>query len=107
MTDESVVGIVRRYLAALPRYGIHASRAILYGSFARGKNHGWSDIDLIVVAGEFDAPHDMALVERLWLATEASDDRIEPIACGEREWIEDDARPILEIARREGIEIAA
>jgi len=107
MVDATVIDAVKRYLAALPGYGIHASRAILYGSFVQGENHGWSDIDLIVVAGEFDAPHDMALVERLWLATEASDDRIEPIACGEREWLEDDVRPILEIARREGVEITA
>jgi len=28
--------------------------------------------------------------------------RIEPIACGEREWLEDDSRAIIEIARREG-----
>jgi len=28
--------------------------------------------------------------------------RIEPIACGERQWIEDDERAIIEIARREG-----
>jgi hypothetical protein len=42
-------------------------------------------------------------VERLWLATEWADDRIEPVACGETEWLEDGARPILEVARREGV----
>lgn len=107
MVDAAVVSAVKRYLASLPRYGIHASRAILYGSFARGAEHEWSDIDLVVVAPEFDEAHDMSTVEQLWIATEAADDRIEPIPCGEREWADDDSRPILAIARRDGIEIAA
>jgi len=34
-----------------------------------------------------------------------TDSRIEPIACGEREWDADTSRPILEIARREGMVI--
>jgi hypothetical protein len=42
-------------------------------------------------------------VEKLWLATATADNRIEPIPCGEQEWEMDGSRPILEIARREGI----
>ena len=105
MVDETIVEVIKRYLAALPRYGIHADRAIVYGSFARGESHEWSDIDLIVIAREFDEKYGMSDVEQLWIATEAADDRIEPIPCGEREWETDDARPILEIARQEGVEI--
>lgn len=37
----------------------------------------------------------------------SADNRIEPIPCGEREWETDQSRPILEIARREGIVITA
>lgn len=107
MVDPAVVDAIKRYLAVLPRFGVHASRAILYGSFARGENHGWSGIDLVVVAREFDGLRDRKLVEQLWIATSEADIRIEPIACGERQWLEDDGTPIFEIARREGIEIAA
>jgi predicted nucleotidyltransferase len=98
---------VRRYLAELPSFGIHASRAVLFGSFARGNANKWSDIDLIVIAPEFDRKCTMRTVKRLWHATLKADVRIEPIPCGEREWETDDSRPILEIARREGIVIAA
>jgi hypothetical protein len=35
----------------------------------------------------------------------ATHGRVEPIACGERRWLEDRESPIVEIARREGIEI--
>ena len=107
MDERPVADIIRVYLAALPDYGIHARRAILYGSFARGEPHEWSDIDVVVIAPEFDQPYTIEHVKRLWRATGAADDRIEPIACGENEWETDDGRPILEIARREGIEIAA
>ena len=107
MVEESIVSVIRMYLNALVDYGVHAKHAILFGSFARGEQHEWSDIDLIVIAPEFDEPHDYGLVKKLWRATLKADNRIEPIACGEREWEEDGGRPILEIARREGISIAA
>jgi len=107
MAEQPIIETVRHYLSVLPRYGVHAKRAVLYGSFAKDEAHEWSDIDLIVIAPEFDEPHTLELVKQLWHAAGDADNRIEPIACGERQWIEDDGTPILEIARREGIEIAA
>lgn len=106
VVEIAIVKTVRNYLAGLPLRGIHASRAILFGSFVHGKTHEYSDIDVIVIAPEFDQSRDSELVEGLWSAT-ATDSRIEPIPCGEREWETDEARPILEIARREGIIIPA
>jgi len=107
MVESAVMSAVRRYLAALPDFGIHARCAVLYGSFARGDTDEYSDIDLIVIAPEFDGLREIGLVEQLWLATASGDNRIEPIPCGEREWETDGGRPILEIARREGIVITA
>jgi predicted nucleotidyltransferase len=69
--------------------------------------HEWSDIDLVVIAPEFDRPRTIEMVEQLWEATGLADDRIEPIPCGEREWETNGGRPILEIARQEGVVIAA
>ena len=105
MVESEILTVIKRYLGALPDYGIHPRRAVLFGSFATGSAHEWSDVDLVVIAPEFDTSRDLELVKQLWIATEAADDRIEPIACGEREWETDDSRPILEIARREGIVI--
>jgi len=105
--EREVVATVRRYLAALPELGIHPTRAVLFGSFARGESNEWSDIDLVVIAPEFDNPRTIEMVKRLWRATGRADDRIEPIPCGEREWETDGGRPILEIARQEGVVIAA
>lgn len=105
MADEPVEVAVQRYLHAVNEAGIHAARAVLFGSHARGDAGELSDIDLVVIAPELDGARDRRLVERLWELRAWTDSRIEPIACGEREWLADEARPVIEIARREGIPI--
>ena len=107
MVESTVMTALRSYVKALGSCGIHASRLVLFGSFARDDTHEFSDIDLIVIAPEFDGPRERTLVEKMWQATMSADNRIEPIPCGEREWETDQSRPILEIARREGIVITA
>ena len=102
MVEEKAITIIKQYLTSLCSLGIHANRAVLFGSFALGVNNEYSDIDIIVIAPEFDGPRDISLVKSLWRAT-VCDYRIEPIPCGEKEWKNDRKRPILEIARREGI----
>jgi predicted nucleotidyltransferase len=106
MVESAVVTVLRRYMAVLESMGIHARQVVVFGSFARGEANDLSDIDVIVIAPEFDGPREIGLIEKLWQATSA-DNRIEPIPCGEQEWETDQCRPILEIARREGVVIAA
>lgn len=107
MAKAQVLSLIRKYLATLPEFGFRPEKAVLFGSYARGEANKWSDIDLVVVSPEFDRPHKRELIHQLWYAALETDLRIEPIACGVREWEEDDGRPILEIARQEGIVIAA
>ena len=104
MVEAAVVEQVEAYLASLPSFGIHARRGVLFGSFASGEAGPDSDIDLVVVAPEFDDPYDASFVKAMWRATVA-DNRIEPIPCGEAEWASGYGRPILEIARQEGVVI--
>ncbi len=104
MVESTIIATIQKYLAALAETGIHASKAVLFGSFARGSADVWSDIDLVVIAPEFDGQKKLGLIETLW-QTRVIDSRIEPIPCGEKEWQVDQSRPILEIARREGLVI--
>ncbi|NLX14656.1 MAG: nucleotidyltransferase domain-containing protein [Phycisphaerales bacterium] len=106
MVEKTIINIIRRYLHALPAYGIHARQAVLFGSCVRGQNQAWSDIDLVVIAPEFDGRPTVQQVKQLWIATGVTDNRIEPIPCGEKEWETQSGRPILEIARREGLLIS-
>jgi predicted nucleotidyltransferase len=97
--------IVSDYLQAVNETGIGAKRAVLFGSWVRGEARDDSDIDLVVIAPEFDdRQRRRDWVDRLWELTAVIPEawRIEPIACGERQWLEDKASPIIAIARREG-----
>lgn len=105
MVENSIITAIQKYIAALTHVGIHASRAVLYGSYATGRADVWSDIDVIVIAPEFDGLKNRGLVELLWQVTMMADSRIEPIPCGEKEWENNQTRPILEIARQEGLEV--
>jgi len=107
VVESTVITVIRKYLSALSQMGIYAKCAVLFGSFARGDADDCSDIDLIVIAPEFDGPREMPLVEKLWDATASADNRIEPIPCGESEWETEQGRPILDIARREGVIISS
>ncbi|HTV48796.1 MAG TPA: nucleotidyltransferase domain-containing protein [Phycisphaerae bacterium] len=106
MVDRSIEQSIKRYLQAVRETGIHAKRAILYGSRVRGAAGTDSDIDLIVIAPEFDRAPNRDLVERLWQLRARTDHRIEPVPCGEAEWEAPlTGRAVIEIAHREGIEI--
>ena len=107
MVSQAIHVVVRQYLAALAEVGIHAQRAVLFGSHANGTADQRSDIDLVVIAPELEPPADRLLVNKLWELRATTDSRVEPIPCGQREWETDQSRPILEIARREGILVAA
>ena len=106
MAHDAVADVIRRYLRNLAGAGIHASSGVLFGSFARGDASQWSDIDLVVLSPRFDGPFDLGDVETLWIIAGRTDSRIEPIPCGERQWLEDDESVIIEVARREGRRIA-
>lgn len=107
MVAESIQRIVRDYLKAATRAGIPTHKAILFGSQARDNAGELSDIDLVVLSSALEPPHSRDLVATLWRLCIDTDTRIEPIACGEKEWEANDSRIILEIARREGVVIEA
>lgn len=102
MATRRAVAAARRYLEVLAENGIQAPFVVLFGSHVVGDADEWSDIDIIVVSPYFDTHRKHSDVDALWCLTLQADLAIEPIACGLREWDEDDGRPILEIARREG-----
>jgi len=103
MVDDLVRIAIRKYLEAARAAGIRTRRGALFGSHARGEADEWSDIDLVVISPDLDGDIDRETVARLWELRAHTDSRIEPVACGEVEWEHEDSRPIIEVARREGI----
>lgn len=102
MLDQSVLKAVKKFVAAVASAGITIEKVVVFGSQARGQAREWSDIDLLVVSPRFDDMEDRTFINLLWRIAARVDSRIEPLACGSRQWREDDSSAILEIARREG-----
>jgi predicted nucleotidyltransferase len=102
MVNDEIVRAVQRYARAVTEHGVPVRFIIVFGSWVRGRADQWSDIDVVVVSPQFDGGARLDDVLLLWRVAGETDTRIEPIACGERQWVEDDASAIIEIARREG-----
>jgi len=107
MDETSVIISVRKYLNELLKAGIPIRFGIMFGSYARKKNHRWSDIDLLVVSSLYDELYSREDINRLWRIAARTDNRIEPIPVGLKRWETDDVSTIIEIARREGVRINA
>lgn len=102
MVDEVIVTAVQNYLQAVQKKGIPVRYGVLFGSYARGQQHEWSDIDLLVVSPRYDKKWTHKDWAMLWRIAAHTDVRIEPIPVGEKQFQEDDSSMIIEIARREG-----
>jgi predicted nucleotidyltransferase len=86
----------------LGKRGVKVPFVVVFGSQVTGRTHEWSDIDLIVVSPKFDRARRLKDTLLLWEVAAETDARIEPIPCGEKQWVEDDSSAVIEIARREG-----
>ncbi|MCI5143987.1 MAG: nucleotidyltransferase domain-containing protein [Candidatus Electrothrix sp. AR3] len=105
MAEESIILSVKKYLRELLQIGIPVRFGVIFGSHARGDEHNWSDIDVLVVSNTYDQSCCREDINVLWRTAARTDNRIEPIPVGTNRWETDDESTILEIARREGIRI--
>jgi uncharacterized protein len=53
MDKGAVLDILRRFGCALETRGVRTERMVLFGSYATGTYHEWSDIDVVVVSDDF------------------------------------------------------
>ena len=104
MVDPEIIKLVQRYLDVLVEHGIQAEKAILFGSQARGQARPDSDIDILVMAKEFDRDR-WGKEDELWRLTLKAGYRLQPIPVGPKQFREDDVSTVIEMARREGVEI--
>jgi predicted nucleotidyltransferase len=102
MADEAIVKSIQNYLRVVAQKGIPVKFGVLFGSYAAGKAHQWSDIDLLVVSPLYDNHCTNDDWTDLWVLAARTDYRIEPIPVGEILYMKNKDIMILEIARREG-----
>jgi len=53
LTQDAAIETVRNYANEIRLCGVNLRNVVLYGSFAKGTQHEWSDIDVALVADEF------------------------------------------------------
>ena len=53
LTRDAAITTVKNYAREIRDSGLNLQKVILYGSFAKGTQHEWSDIDVALVADEF------------------------------------------------------
>jgi predicted nucleotidyltransferase len=53
LTRNDVINTVRNYAKEINQAGVNLRKVILFGSFAKGTQHEWSDIDVVLVADDF------------------------------------------------------
>lgn len=102
MANKRIVKSIRNYLKAVAQTGIPVKYGVLFGSYARGQEHEWSDIDLLVISPRYDKKWTHKDWGKLWIIAANTDSRIEPIPVGEKQFKKSRDSMIIEIARREG-----
>ena len=78
---DDIIGKVKAYKALVDAaFPVKIEQLYLYGSYAKGNPHEYSDIDVALVVGRLDDGYDVLKTEPLlWKLTRQVDDRIEPI----------------------------
>jgi predicted nucleotidyltransferase len=102
MADKRIVKSIQKYLQVVKQKGIPVKYGVLFGSYAKGQEHEWSDIDLLVVSPLYDKRRNYKDMVKLWRIAAETDFRIEPIPVGEKQFQTDKDSMIVIIARREG-----
>ena len=104
MAQVEIIDLVKKYILLLNASGIPVVKAFLYGSYSRKEAQSDSDIDVMVISPVFDI-HDDKIKAKAWLLTEKVDVRIEPYTVGVKKYLSDDISPLLQIVKKEGLEI--
>ena len=101
-TPPQLKRAINRYVASLNQY-IRIEKVILFGSYADGRAHDLSDIDLAVISPDFDGK---SLYKRAALLAKARvdcDPAIESLAYGSKQYAHADRQSFIGELKRTGM----
>lgn len=104
MAKSEVIRIIKKFVTALKKHGISIQHVILYGSYAAGKAHSDSDIDVAIVSKNFGRDR----VEEgmaLFRIAGKIDSRLEPVPISSEAYENDTWVPLIYEVRAKGIEL--
>lgn len=98
--NADIIKTIKRFLSKLDMNGIHAEAVYIFGSYAKGAENRWSDIDVAVVSSEFTTDRFDERFRLMKLASEV-DSRIEPVPFRPDTFVDED--PIVWEIKKEGM----
>ena len=104
MVDPEINTIILRFVNVLTMKGIRVEKVILYGSYASGKIHAGSDLDVAIVSPDFGKDRfeeGKMLLQLAWRV----DPRISPIPISSESYERDTWIPLIYEIRKKGIEL--
>lgn len=96
----AVMDIVKRFLSRLDEEGIHVESAYLFGSYAKGAENKWSDIDIAIVSSEITGDGIEDIIRLVKIASKI-DTRIEPVPFNPDGFVDED--PLVWEIKKEGM----
>lgn len=101
---NEVIVLLQRFIQTLNENGYHIEKAYLYGSYAKAKATHESDIDVMLISELFDKEH-YRQAAKIWVIAKNFHERIEPYMVGVKKFTNDEASPLIEIVKHEGVKI--
>jgi uncharacterized protein len=104
MVRREIIKILNEFAKSLDKEGIKVIKLILYGSYATGKFHKDSDIDVAVVSSDFGMDR-FDEGTRLFRIACKIDPRIEPVPISLESYENDTWIPLIYEIKEKGVEI--
>ena len=104
MVEPEIRDIILQYVNVLTTNGIRVEKAVLYGSWASGKVHSGSDLDLAIISPDFGKDRFEEGKKLLQIAWRV-DPRIEPVPISSESYENDTWIPLIYEIRQKGIEV--
>lgn len=104
MFKRDITGKLNKFRNAIEEDGIHVTKMILYGSYAAGNYHKYSDIDVAVISPDFGRDRFQEGVRLFEIACKI-DPRIESIPISLKSYKEDTWVPLIYEIRKKGIAV--
>ncbi len=104
MASREIIATINKYIALLNAEGISVHKAFLFGSHSSDTAVETSDIDVMIVAENFDESDDLT-VGKAWNLTRKVNTRIEPFLIGVDRFNKDTTSPLIDLVKSEGIQV--
>ena len=105
MVKREIIKKIKQFRNAIEEDGIRVAKMILYGSYAAGKPHKYSDIDIAVVSKDFGKDRVREGMKLFEIASEV-DPRIESVPVSLKSYQVDTWIPLIYEIRKNGLEVS-